>query len=215
MKKLIAINGSPRKNANTAILMGKALDGAQSAGAQTELINLYSLNYKGCISCFNCKLKNGKNYGKCSVRDDLLPVFDKIENSDALLLGSPIYFSSVSGEMRSFLERFLFQYTAYTKQPVKLFGKELKTGFIYTMNIDDNLMKEIGMDKHLGVIEKTISKRIGPIELLHSYDTYQFDDYSKYVSDRFDEKKKAEVRKNNFPEDCSSAFEMGKRLVIS
>lgn len=58
--KLIAINGSPRKDKNTAALLNKALEGAASQGAATELIHLYDQDYKGCISCFACKLKNGK-----------------------------------------------------------------------------------------------------------------------------------------------------------
>jgi Multimeric flavodoxin WrbA len=53
--KIIAFNGSPRKKWNTATLLQKALDGAASKGAETELIHLYDLNYKGCISCFACK----------------------------------------------------------------------------------------------------------------------------------------------------------------
>lgn len=55
--KVIAINGSPRKN--TATLLAKALEGASSCGAETELIHLYDHNYKGCVSCFACKLKDG------------------------------------------------------------------------------------------------------------------------------------------------------------
>ena len=56
------INGSPRKNGNTAKLLKRAMEGATEAGAETELINLYdrSLNFKGCMSCFACKLKGGK-----------------------------------------------------------------------------------------------------------------------------------------------------------
>ena len=50
--KVIAFNGGPRKNWNTAMLLEKALEGAKSQGAETELIHLYELNYKGCISCF-------------------------------------------------------------------------------------------------------------------------------------------------------------------
>ncbi|SPF52384.1 hypothetical protein SBF1_5670010 [Candidatus Desulfosporosinus infrequens] len=53
--KIIAINGSPRKKWNTDILLNKALEGAASQGAETELIHLYDLNYKGCISCFACE----------------------------------------------------------------------------------------------------------------------------------------------------------------
>lgn len=55
MMKVLAINGSPRKTWNTATVLTKALEGAASQGAQTELIHLYDLNYKGCISCFACK----------------------------------------------------------------------------------------------------------------------------------------------------------------
>jgi multimeric flavodoxin WrbA len=70
LMKVIAINGSPRKNKNTATLLNKALEGAASQGSETELIHLYDLNFKGCISCFSCKLKSGKNYGKCALKDD-------------------------------------------------------------------------------------------------------------------------------------------------
>ena len=53
--KIIAINGSPRENKNTGTLLKKALEGAESCGAEIEFINLYDLDYKGCISCFACK----------------------------------------------------------------------------------------------------------------------------------------------------------------
>lgn len=88
--KVIAFNGSPRRSWNTAILLKKALEGAASQGAATELINLYDLNFKGCISCFECKRKNGPNYGRCAVNDDLLPVLQKAATADGLILGSPI-----------------------------------------------------------------------------------------------------------------------------
>ena len=60
--KALFINGSPRKNGNTAQLLKRAMDGASEAGAEVELVNLYdrSLNYKGCMSCFACKVKGGK-----------------------------------------------------------------------------------------------------------------------------------------------------------
>ncbi|MGB7787695.1 flavodoxin family protein, partial [Methanoregula sp.] len=111
---VIAINGSPRKKWNTATLLRHALDGAASEGAETELINLYDLDFKGCTSCFACKLKGGKSYGKCAMLDELTPVLEKIEAVDALILGSPIYFGNVTGEMRCFMERLLFPYLTYT-----------------------------------------------------------------------------------------------------
>ena len=111
--KIIAFNGSPRKEWNTATLLKKALEGAASQGAGTELIHLYDLDYKGCTSCFACKLKDGKSYGKCAVRDELTPVLEKIPDVDALILGSPIYAGAATGEMRSFLERLNFPYLVY------------------------------------------------------------------------------------------------------
>jgi len=111
--KIIAINGSPRKNANTATLLKNALEGAAKQGAQTELIHLYDLNYQGCVSCFACKLKNGKSYGKCAHKDELKPLLEKLRDADAIVLGSPIYFGNITGMMRSFIERLAFQYTVY------------------------------------------------------------------------------------------------------
>ena len=58
--KLLAINGSPRKKWNTAMLLEHALNGAASKGATTELIHLYDLDFKGCTSCFACKAERWK-----------------------------------------------------------------------------------------------------------------------------------------------------------
>jgi multimeric flavodoxin WrbA len=86
--KVIAINGSPRKGWNTATLLNRALEGAASEGAETELIHLYDLDFKGCISCFACKLKGGKSYGQCAVKDELTPLLKQIEEeADALVIG--------------------------------------------------------------------------------------------------------------------------------
>lgn len=82
MKKIIAINGSPRRNGNTAELLQHALRGAADAGAETELVHLYSLNFKGCLSCFYCKRKD-KEHGVCAVKDDLSPVIERVKEADA------------------------------------------------------------------------------------------------------------------------------------
>jgi len=61
--KVMAFNGSPRKKWNTGTLLEKALEGAASRGAETELIHLYDIDFKGCISCFACKTIGGNSYG--------------------------------------------------------------------------------------------------------------------------------------------------------
>ena len=210
---VIAINGSPRKNWNTATLLNKALEGASSQGATTELIHLYGLNFKGCVSCFACKLKGGKSYGKCAYKDDLTPVLEKIESADAVILGSPIYFSEVTGEMRSFMERLIFPYLVYDKNYSSLNEKKKPIGLIYTGNVPESMMKEVEYDRILSRYENLFEKFMGPTESLFVTDTYQFSDYSKYVATAFDESAKAKRRQEEFPKDCEKAFEMGIRFV--
>jgi multimeric flavodoxin WrbA len=210
---VLAFNGSPRKTWNTATLLNKALEGAASQGEETELIHLYDLDFKGCLSCFACKTKGGESYGRCAVKDDLTPILRKVEDADAIILGAPIYFLDVTGEMRSFMERLMFPFLTYTDPPQSLFPKKIPTGFIYTMNATEQQMKEYGFDKHLGTNEMLVQLIFGASESLFSFDTYQFKDYSKVVSDRFDPEKKAKRRVEIFPADCENAFEMGAKFA--
>jgi multimeric flavodoxin WrbA len=210
---VIGINGSPRKTWNTATLVSEALKGAASQGAETELINLYDIDFKGCTSCFACKLKGGKSYGKCAYDDDLAPVLGKMENAYAIILGSPIYLGSVTGEIRSFLERLIFPYLVYDASRSTLFPRRIPVGFIYTMGMEEGLMRKVGYPEHLRVTEMVVERIIGDSESLFVTDTYQFDDYSKYVSSAFDAEEKAKRRREIFPQDCRKAFQMGARLV--
>ena len=86
--KVIAVNGSPRRGWNTATMLGSALEGAASRGADTELVHLYDLDFRGCTSCFACKMKDGRSRARCAMRDGLTPVLDSIATADGLILGS-------------------------------------------------------------------------------------------------------------------------------
>jgi multimeric flavodoxin WrbA len=211
--KAIGVNGSPRKKWNTATLLERALEGAGSQGAKTELVHLYDLNYKGCISCFACKKKTGKSYGKCAVKDELTPVLRRISQADVIILGSPIYFGSVTGEMRSFLERLFFPLFTYTDPRGSLLSRKVRTAFIYTLGATKELAKERHFDKHIAATERLMQMILGSSETLCSYDTYQFEDYSKVYAPCFDPEQKAKVRAEVFPIDCKKAFSMGARLV--
>ena len=212
--KVLVVNGSPRKAGNTATLLRSALDGAASRGAQTELVHLYDLDFKGCVSCFACKTRKGKSYGRCAHADQLTPVLRAIEATDALILGSPIYFGAVSGEMRCFLERLLFPYLVYSDPPQSLFEGGMRVGFVYTMNLPSaEVMREWGVADHLAAGERALARVFGHCEALHSFDTYQFRDYDKVVADRFDEVLKARRRDEEFPKECAQAFQMGARLA--
>ena len=78
MKKVIVINGSPRRNGNTRRMADSVVAGIQSRFLEVGVkwYDLYELNYSGCRSCFACKAKNGGSYGRCAIDDDLSAVLD-------------------------------------------------------------------------------------------------------------------------------------------
>lgn len=211
--KVIAINGSPRKNCNTAKLLEKALEGAAAKGAETEIINLYDLDFKGCHSCFACKRKGGKSYGRCAVKDGASQALEKIAQSDAVIFGSPIYFGNVTGELRSFMERLMFQYLVYDGKYTSLAPKKVKTACVYTMNVDEARMDEMNYKTNLKLVEFALHRTFGSNEVLYSNDTFQFDDYAKYESSGFDAAAKAKRRDEQFPVDCENAHALGGRLA--
>ncbi|OPY22149.1 MAG: Iron-sulfur flavoprotein [Methanomethylovorans sp. PtaU1.Bin093] len=98
--KVIGIIGSPRMNGNTATLVRQTLESAAEAGAETEIFHLNELEFKGCQGCGYCKI-----HDKCKLQDDLTRVLNSIIKADAVVLGSPIYFSQFTGQMRLFLDR--------------------------------------------------------------------------------------------------------------
>ena len=210
---VMAFNGSARKTWNTATLLEKALEGAASQGADTEIIHLYDLRYSGCKSCFACKTKGGKSYGRCATQDDLTPVLERVIEVDGIILGSPIYYGTVSGMMKSFLERLAFPFWTYTDPPQSLFPKRIPTGLIYTMNVTEEMAKDFGYGTHFAVNERMLRVVFGSSESLLSCDTYQFEDYSKVVATRFDPERKAKRRLEVFPQDCEKAYSMGVRLA--
>ena len=211
---IIGINGSPRKNWNTATLLTKALEGAASQGDDTELVHLYDLAFKGCMSCFACKIIDGPHNGRCALKDDLSPILKRIEDeADAIILGTPIYFGSMTGEMRSFMERLLFAPIVYSQPARSVFPRRIRTGIIYTMNVTEEMCAERGYGAMFSSTEAYFRTVFGDAETFCCYDTYQFPDYSKVVMEYMDPAKKAARRKEVFPNDCRKAFEFGCRIA--
>jgi len=208
--KVLALNGSARKNGNSATMLKHATKGAKKAGAETKLINLFDLNYKGCTGCVSCKLLGGRSFGRCARRDGLTTVLTEAIESDVLLLASPIYFNDVTGMLRSFLERFWFPAITYTKERKLLYPKRIKVGMIFTTNAPS----EFYTDFYNGLV-RTSSWIIGDTEYVTAADTWQFDDYSKYAADMFDAAAKKRRHEEVFPVECRKAYEMGKRLAAT
>lgn len=207
----LAINGSPRKKGNTAQMLESVLRGTAADGAQMEMVHLYDYRYTGCISCFECKRKGGKNYGKCAMQDELTVILEKAWQAEILILGSPIYFGDVTGEMRSFFERLVFPFTSYDREIPTLFSGTKKTAVIYTMNVADDSGYRPFQQM---TMERTLKRLFGQVESLAALDTYQFEDYSQYHAPLFDEKAKREKHETSFPQDLQKAYELGRKLVL-
>ena len=100
MKKIVAINCSPRTAWNTATLVREAAKGAEEQGAEVTVIDLHKLEkFTGCSSCFGCKLP--QSLGKCICKDGLAPVLEEIRNADGLVIGSPNYLGDVTAGFRA------------------------------------------------------------------------------------------------------------------
>ncbi len=208
--RVLAINGSARKKGNSATMLKNAVNGARESGAETKLVNLYALKYKGCTGCVKCKLLGGKSFGRCAQRDDLTPVLEEAIGSDILLLASPIYFNDVTGTLRSFLERFWFPTLTYTKERKLLYPRRIKVGMVFTTNAPSAFYSEF----YNGMV-RTSSRIIGDTEYVAAAETWQFDDYSKYAADMFDVEARKRRREEVFPQECRMAYEMGKRLATA
>lgn len=212
--KALFVNGSPRKNWNTHKMLESAMQGAAEAGAETELVHLYDEAFKGCVSCFACKVKGNKTNGLCAFKDPLTPTLKKAREADVIVIGSPVYFSYPTGPTRSFLERLLFPALAYKPEPERrIIKKTIPTAMIYTMNCPEGLAAQINYPTILGANAQALQMLFGYSETLCAYDTYQFGDYSRYDVTMFNEADKAKHRDERFPQDLEKARELGARLV--
>jgi multimeric flavodoxin WrbA len=215
MIKVYGINGSPRKSNNTATLLKSALNGfteSCAGGVESELINIYDYNYTGCMSCFECKRINGANYGKCSLKDGLMPVLDKLNDADCIIFATPVYLTQITGQLQCLLERFLFSKLVYDENLSSLAKKRIPVAFIYSMNVTEEGMKKSQYERNfaplLSYFERIISKPL----TLHVFNTLQFNDYSLYHNTRFSYKDKREWHEKQFHIDCENAHNLGVQL---
>jgi len=212
MKHVVAINASPRSSWNTAQLVEAAAKGAQEAGATIEIIHLYNLEpFKGCISCFGCKLPN--SFGKCVVKDGLTEVLDKIRKADALILGSPNYLGELTAGFRALYERLVFQSLTYNKERPNCNEHMIPVLLITTSNCDESLYDKIGYTAMLEGYKQRLERFVGPTKTMIYGNTLQVDDYSKYNWTIFDPVEKKAHHKEVFPLKLKEAYKLGAGLV--
>ena len=207
MKKIMIIDGGPRKNMNTAIMLEKFAEGAREAGAEVKIVRLYGIDYKGCMSCMACKIKDRAS-NVCKFKDALTPVLDEIAQADGLVLGSPIYFGDVTGQMRTFLERLAFPWLSYNDYSLTA-PKRMPVMLIETMNGTPERNNSQGY----GSMEPCIAAALGEPERLNAYNTYQVKSYDRFELAGFSEEAKHQWRDEHWEQDQQKAFEAGKRMA--
>lgn len=117
--KVLGIYGSPRKGGNTDQLLDKALEGAESAGAEVSRVYARKLNMCGCIECGGCD-----ETGKCVVKDDMQSVYPLLEESDVIILSSPIFFYGVTAQVKALIDR---SQASWSKRMLEKTPQERKT----------------------------------------------------------------------------------------
>lgn len=212
MKKIIAINASPRKNWNTDTLVQEAINGAKSEDAEVIYFDLYRLEkFTGCISCFGCKLD--EHLGTCVYRDGLFPVLEAIRNADGLIIGTPNYLGDVSAGFRSLYERLIFQSLTYKKE-IKSYNNHLiPVLLIMTSNCHEDYYPQIGYNQMLENYKNTLTRMVGPTKVMVCGDTLQVLDYDKYNWTMFNVENKQERHHTIFPNEKKIAYDLGVGLA--
>lgn len=208
-KKIVVVNAGPRKGWNTDTLLTEASKGAESAGADVVRFDLFRLEkYTGCISCFGCKKERFK--GHCICRDGLTPVLDAIRESDGFIIGSPNYLSGLTASFRALYERLIFQNLTYNLEKPCCNERPVPVLLIMTSNAPDTMYLDM-----MHGYQQTLSRFVGPTDLLISGNTLQLKDYGKtdWPWTLFDPEAKQLRHETVFPQECRAAFEKGACLA--
>ena len=207
MMKTVILNAGPRKNWNTAQLLEQAAKGAESAGYEVEMLDLYSLNFTGCRSCLACKRHGISEPCKCYWKDDFSPVIERIYQADRLIIGSPIYYGEPTGVCRQAIERLCFPAMSYDDYTSLLHAK-VDVDIILTMNVPAEMYQQ--------AYAARLEEYFAPLRFLNGKtvihpvcDTLQVKEYSKYDMRHFSEEHKKEHHDVQFPLDLEMAFKIG------
>ena len=209
MKKIMIIDGGPRKNFNTASMLQKFAEGATSVSSDIEVktVRLYDLDYKGCMSCMACKIK-GKASNVCKFKDALTPILEEIAQADGLVLGSPIYFGQITGQMQAFLERLSFPWLSYNDYSMTA-PKKMPVVLMETMNG----LPDKNNSQGYGPMEYCITSALGEPEHINAYNTYQVKNYDRFELAAFPESAKRQYRDEHWEQDLQKAYDAGKRMA--
>jgi len=163
--KVVAFNGSPRKDGNTTILINYVFRELEKEGLETELVQFSGKKIHGCIACYKCFENKDR---RCSVKDDFADeCIEKMINADGIILGSPVYFADVTAEMKALIDRAGFVSLAnnglYRNKVGASVAALRRTGGIYTIDSMNHFFlagqmiivgRGIGIGRNIGDVEK-------------------------------------------------------------
>jgi len=101
--RILVLNGSPRPNGETAKMVKVFEKEAQELGHQVDVIDVCRMNIRGCLACEYC---HGKGNGQCIQKDDMTKIYDKLSETEMLVLAAPIYYHGISGQLKCVIDRF-------------------------------------------------------------------------------------------------------------
>jgi len=149
ISKVTLLIGSPRKHGSTAILAKETERGLVEQGILTDTVYLNDMEIKGCQACYFCK-KN--NVAACAIKDDMQVIHQLVQESDGLIIASPIYFAGVTAQTKLWLDR-MFPYIGMNLNP-KL-PKSKKVSFIFTQNQPDPSLFETPINTFMYMVGLT------------------------------------------------------------
>jgi len=163
--KVIAFNGSPRKDGNTAILINHIFQELKKEGLETELVQFSGKKIHGCRACYKCFENKDR---RCSVKDDFAnECIEKMIDADGIILGSPVYFADVTAEMKALIDRAGFVSLANNGLYKNKVGASVaalrRTGGIHTLDSLNHFFlagqmiivgRGIGIGRNIGEVEK-------------------------------------------------------------
>lgn len=149
--RIFSVMGSPNKNGNTSALLQRYLKGVEEKHSDIEITSIYlqEKDIKGCRGCNTCKSKKMEN---CIIKDDMNNLYNKLKGSDVMVLATPIYFFSMTAQMKAFLDRlYALDFNSFTGKKIVLlmtYGDtdEISSGAINLINIVEYMSNFTGID---------------------------------------------------------------------
>lgn len=157
--KILGINTSPRNESNVKIAMETALYAASEKGADTMIISTNRLNIRPCQADDYCKSHNGS----CALQDNMQAIYKKIEESDIIVLGTPIYFSDVSAQAKLIIDRL---YSYFMNDDYKKLFSSKKVAFITSNGVAPEESFENSLKTQMNAFEM-VGFKTGDVLSLH------------------------------------------------